>query len=448
MLRGGLIRTVCLVGVMGLPPSSPVLAQGFALRFYGHGTGGIDRVLIPIEPHVPADVGLDFTVEFWLKAAPGANASPPCSPGGVNWIYGNVILDRDIWGPGDWGDWGISLAGERIAFGVARGSSEQTICGGTNLATNTWRHVALTRNAGTGAMRIWVDGQLDGSGTGPTGDVSYRNGRSSPYPADPYLVVAAEKHDADPVAYPSFSGFLDELRISTVVRYTAPFNPPAVPFAVDGQTAALYHFDQGPAGPCTGAIVDEVGSSPGACAFGGTPPAGPVYVTDTPFAASPTPTPTPTPTRTPTATATTTPTPTLVPPTPSPTPVPTATATPTRTPTPTPSPTRTPTPSATPTATPTHAQTPTPTASSTPTPVPPTSTATATRTPTPTPTYFPTATATPSPTATLTPSPSPTATPTPTFTPTATPRRTPTPTTTPTPTPFSGRRVHRALRRG
>lgn len=437
MAGGEVTRTLCLAGmVAALLAPAPTLPQGFALRFYGHGTGGVDRVTVPIEPHVPADVGLDFTLEFWLKAAPGANPSPPCSPGGVNWIYGNIILDRDIWGPGDWGDWGVSLAGGRIAFGVARGSSEQTICGGTNLATDTWRHVAVTRNAGTGAMRIWVDGQLDGSGTGPTGDVSYRNGRSSSYPADPYLVIAAEKHDADPGVYPSFSGLMDEVRISTVVRYTAPFTPPAAPFAVDGQTAALYHFDEGPAGPCSGAIVDAVGSSPGACAFGGTPPAGPVYVTDTPFGASPTPTPTPT--RTSTATPTASPTPTRTP-----TPTPTATVTPTPTPTATP----TPTPTATPTATPTFTPSPTPTATPTRTPTP-TPTASPTRTPSPTatPTSTPVPpTPTPTPTVTVTATPAPTATPTPTRTPT----RTPTATATPTPagTPFSGRRVHRVLRR-
>lgn len=321
-------------------------AQGLSLRFYGHGTGGIDRVRVPIDPHVPADVGLNFTVEFWLKALPGANGSPTCSPGGVNWIYGNVILDRDIWGQGDWGDWGISLAGGRIAFGVGRGSSEQTICGASNLATGTWRHVAVTRNASTGALAIWVDGQLDGSGTGPTGDVSYRDGRSTSYPADPYLVMGAEKHDADPATYPSFSGWLDEVRLSTVVRYTTPFTPPTAPFPVDGSTAALYRFDEGPAGPCTGAVVDAVGASPGACAFGGSPPAGPVYTTDTPFGPPPSPTPTltATPTRTPTPTPTATPTRTS-------TPTPTATFTPTRTPTATPTPTRTPT--LTPTPTPT-----------------------------------------------------------------------------------------------
>ena len=45
-----------------------------SLRFFGHGSGGIDRVEIPIDaPARPADVGLDFTLEFWVKAPPGEN---------------------------------------------------------------------------------------------------------------------------------------------------------------------------------------------------------------------------------------------------------------------------------------------------------------------------------------------------------------------------------------
>jgi hypothetical protein len=48
--------------------------QGYSLRFYGNGTGDIDRVKIRIDdptnnlPGPPADIGAtDFTIEFWVK---------------------------------------------------------------------------------------------------------------------------------------------------------------------------------------------------------------------------------------------------------------------------------------------------------------------------------------------------------------------------------------------
>jgi cysteine-rich repeat protein len=97
-------------------------------------------------------------------------------------------------------------------------------------------------------------------------------------------VIGAEKHDAGS-AFPSFSGWVDEVRLSNVVRYTASFTRPGAAFSSDASTVALYHLDEGPAGPCTGTVLDGSGAaggpSNGTCSFGGTSPAGPVYTTDT-----------------------------------------------------------------------------------------------------------------------------------------------------------------------
>ncbi|MCX7854094.1 MAG: LamG domain-containing protein, partial [Caldilineales bacterium] len=305
-------------------------SPSYSLRFYGHGTGQIDRVKIKIDnPQVPADIGAgDFTIEFWLKAAAGNNTSGPCSGGGDNWTNGNILIDRDIFGAGDYGDFGVSLYGGRIAFGAANASTAQTVCSAVSVADNAWHHIALTRRASDGRMQIFVDGVLSATAYGPTGNLSYRNGRSTSWPNDPYLVFGAEKHDYDPGTYPSYNGYLDEVRLSTVIRYHGNFTRPSAAFVPDANTAALYHFDEGPAGPCTGTIVDSApgGQSPGTCHYGGSGTAGPVYTTDTPFLGGPTPTATPTLSATATATRTPTPTPTL-------TPTPTHTPTPTRTPT-------------------------------------------------------------------------------------------------------------------
>ncbi len=284
---------VLLIGLLFLSPFSSqasfqiqASSPNLSLRFYGHGVNDIDRVKIRIDPHVPADVGGNFTIEFWMKARLADNLSSSCTPGGDNWINGNIILDRDVYGGGDYGDFGISLANGRIAFGVARGNNSQTICGRTNVANGKWNHIAVTRNATTGQMRIFVNGRLDGSGIGPTGNISYRDGRSTSYPgSDPFLVIGAEKHDAGP-EYPSYNGYLEELRVSRVIRYTTNFTRPNRPFVPDTNTVALYHFDEGPAGPCTGLILDSApgGKSRGRCRYGGSAPAGPVYTTVSPFA--------------------------------------------------------------------------------------------------------------------------------------------------------------------
>ena len=64
-----------------------------------------------------------------------------------------------------------------------------------------------------------------------------------------------------------------------VIRYAASFQRPSAPFAPDGSTVGLYHFDEGRAD----VVLD---SSPygthGERRFGGNP-AGPLWVSDDPF---------------------------------------------------------------------------------------------------------------------------------------------------------------------
>lgn len=261
------------------PPGAP----GSSVRFYGSGRDAIDRITIRIDgPARPADVGAtDFTIEFWLRAEADANTGSATCNANDGWITGNVVFDRDIYFAGDYGDFGIALNSGAVAFGLSVGSNGATLCGSRVVTDSQWHHVAVTRRT-TGAMAIFVDGQPDGSTTGASGDASYRDGRAvGGNPWDPYIVLGAEKHDAG-AAYPSFNGWMDELRISNTVRYTAAFSRPAAPFTPDDNTMALYHFDEG-----TGTTITDVagatgGPSNGELRVGGSP-AGPVWSGERPF---------------------------------------------------------------------------------------------------------------------------------------------------------------------
>lgn len=255
--------------------------SGTSLRFSGTGANDVDRVKIPLDPARPVDVGAgDFTIELWIKGRLGDNPAAGCSTGDAAWITGHVVVDRDVYGDGDRGDFGLSLLGGRVAWGASRGGAGATVCGSRTVLDGEWHHVAVTRAAATGRLQVWVDGQLDGDvSTSPaTGDVSYRDGRPTSWPgSDPFLVLGAEKHDAG-AQYPSFAGLIDDVRISTVVRYTAAFPRPTAPHPVDSQTAALYRFDES-GGPT---VVDEMGTSPGELRVGG-PAGAPARSTDIPF---------------------------------------------------------------------------------------------------------------------------------------------------------------------
>jgi hypothetical protein len=277
-------RFLLLIVLLGLFQPANIRAQGGAsLRFFGTGSGDIDRVKIALTPLKPSNVAGDFTIEWWMKALPGENTSNVVNCNANDgWIFGNIIFDRDVYGAGDYGDFGIALTNGRIAFGVSVGASGNTICGATNVADGAWHHVAVTRVAASGQLRIFVDGGLDAQGSGAAGDVSYRDGRATSYPnSDPFLVLAAEKHDAG-AAYPSYSGWLDEVRVSNSVRYAANFVRPSAPFAADANAVALYHFDEGAGNTLNDTSGASGGPSHGVIRFGGTPTR-PEWSTDTPW---------------------------------------------------------------------------------------------------------------------------------------------------------------------
>lgn len=281
----------------------PVRAQTWSIRFYGHGVSApdLDRIKIPVDsvgnadPGPPADVGAsDFTIELWLRGNLADNSSPAVTCGNnVNWINGNIVLDRDRYNQDR--KLGLSIAGGKVVFGVSGdGTGDRTLCGSGSVLDGGWHHVAVQRRRSDGMLWLCVDGSLQGQVDGPDGDVSYPDDGipcatccdgGNCNQSDPFLVVGAEKHDAG-ASYPSFRGWVDELRLSTSLRYSSSFTPSG-PFAVDGSTAALYHFDEGPTGACSGGIIDANGDgSPGTCHYGGSAPTGPEYSIDTPFASS------------------------------------------------------------------------------------------------------------------------------------------------------------------
>jgi hypothetical protein len=364
----------------------------YSLRFYGHGANDIDRVKIPVQvtgvanPSPPIDIGWqDFTLEWWMKVARGDNPAAAVTCGAnINWIYGNTIFDRDRFNRDR--KFGISLAGGRIVFGVSgNGTGDLTLCGTTRIDDGQWHHIAVERNRWDGALPdgylwVFVDGKLEASGPGPKGDISYPDNATpgsycglfgtDPCTNDPYLVIGAEKHGLDPTVYPSFKGWIDEVRVSNVVRYSAGFTPPTAPFSPDASTLAIYTFDEGGGNSIFDTSGYPGGPSDGLRMYGGTP-AGPVWSNDVAPIVYPTPTPTWTPGPSPTPSRT---------PTPGPSSTATATSSATSTPTNTPTGTPTPTPTASATATNTPSATatasPTATASLTPTPISPTATPT------------------------------------------------------------------------
>ena len=253
-----------------------------SLRFFGNGQAGVDRVTIQLDaPSRPADVGSDFTLEWWMKALPGDNnQSSSCTTGAGSWRAGNIVFDRDILADGEGGEFGISLTEGRIAFGLNDAAAGITLCGARQVDDRAWHHISVTRSV-DGAMRIFVDGKLDAEGVGPSGDISYPDGRETEDANDPFLVIGAEKHNLGAPLL-GFQGWIDEVRISDMILYTGDFTPPSSPLTAQASTLALYSFNEG-----AGDMIWDVSGYPGGPSNGsrlyGGSPAGPEWSAVAPF---------------------------------------------------------------------------------------------------------------------------------------------------------------------
>jgi hypothetical protein len=427
-----------------------------SLRFHGNNAGDVDRVKIQVDetantnPGPAIDIGWqDFTVEWWMKALPGENSAGAVSCGAsTSWRYGNVLFDRDRFNQDR--DFGIALAGGRIVLGISgQGTGDLTLCGTTRVDDGQWHHIAVERNRWDGVnpdgnLWLFVDGHLEATAAGPRGDISYPDDAVPPSLCgpqgnqscadDPYLVIGGEKYAPGDGLNHSFSGWIDELRVSNILRYLVDFQRPTANFTSDANTTMLLHLNDSPGTDAYDTSGFGTGPSNGMLKVGGSP-VGPQWSSDVPFP-GPTPTPTatvtgsPQPSTSPTATLTATvsgqpsgtPTPTMTPtPQPSPTPTLTATGSPQPTSTIAPSATGAAPSSATPTATATSSAQLTPTGTATSTPL-----ATGIQTPTPTDTPTPVAETPPPETSVPTDKP--------TDTPGVPPSTTPTPLASATPT--------------
>ena len=249
---------------------------GKSIRFHGTGTGYNDRVEIPVEGNKLNIGATDFTIEFWMQVPAGVTNTPV--GGGSGWIWGNIILDRDIYGSTP-DDFGLSLFNGNLRFGTGPNPDTNTIqTTGVNVADGQWHHVAIVRVASSGQVRIYVDGTQRASGNLQAGDISYKGPYNGGYingpcnqNKDPYLVLGAEKHDyfwcaennATKAKNNAYNGLLDDLRISNIARYNSNFTRPNSPHPIDINTVAMYRFDDDTAndsasGPVNGVVKSGV----------------------------------------------------------------------------------------------------------------------------------------------------------------------------------------------
>ncbi|MBN8879210.1 MAG: T9SS type A sorting domain-containing protein [Sphingobacteriales bacterium] len=195
--------------------ASPVLFNGNALSFDGLN----DQVIIP------HSVSSDFTLEYWVRTT-------ATSGGGTQWFQGSGIVDAEV--GGDTYDWGTSLLGSKLAFGIGNPGSDRTAISVDDINTGNWVHVAVSWRQSTGEVKMYINGT--DQGVFPATSTALRS-------APPRIALGSTQPNIQ-----FFAGTLDDVRIWNVVRtqsqiqanMTRELQP-----AFNPSLVAYYTFDQG-----------------------------------------------------------------------------------------------------------------------------------------------------------------------------------------------------------
>ncbi len=99
----------------------------------------------------------NFTITLWVKTTNNAT--------GANWYNGLGLVDGEMAGPAN--DFGTTVLSNRFAFGV--GNADITLLSAQVINDGGWHFLAATRNSGSGALTVYVDGAPDGTRAGPAG---------------------------------------------------------------------------------------------------------------------------------------------------------------------------------------------------------------------------------------------------------------------------------------
>jgi hypothetical protein len=136
----------------------------------------------------------DFTIEVWIKTA--------VSLAGTGAYVGNPIVFADV--PKiTTDDFGAGLLNDK--FQMTIGNPDTSVKSTSNVTTDTWVHVAATRTRASGIVLVFVNGVLEGIGTGNSNALS----------ASPTMSIGG-RADRD-----FFVGQMSELRIWSTARSQA-----------------------------------------------------------------------------------------------------------------------------------------------------------------------------------------------------------------------------------
>jgi hypothetical protein len=134
----------------GTAYNSPSYASGLIGNYCINFTGGSSYVTIP------AMISGSFTVSFFVQTTQNYTVTGP-------FYRGYSLLNAETIGVVR--DWGITYLNNRIAFGIGNtdAGTDDTINSSNAINDGQWHHVCCTRDANTGSIKLYLDGNLESS---------------------------------------------------------------------------------------------------------------------------------------------------------------------------------------------------------------------------------------------------------------------------------------------
>lgn len=159
----------------------------------------------------------DFTIECFIKTNTRASAGVATRLMRFGTTSGSNAADLDL-----------AFYNTGYTDNLSLFTNVLVITGNIDAVTNTWQHVALARS-GT-SLKLFIDGVQSGSTY--TTSTNFNTGTTTGLNIGWINNLGGY-----------YTGWIDELRVSTVARYTTGFTPPSAAFTNDSDTILLCHFD-------------------------------------------------------------------------------------------------------------------------------------------------------------------------------------------------------------
>jgi hypothetical protein len=184
-----------------------------ALTTSGVSTTSNSNESITIPANVDASLSANYTFELWFKKTDS-------DFGTYLFSKGNPVSSHD--------GFGCNFYSQKMFCHIGTGTSYRNISGSHIIDPNIWYHLAISGNGSANTLKMYLNGQLDGSAT---------------YSA--YLPSATDLLLMNLGTSYGFGGIEDEFRISNIARYNGTFIPRTTPFVSDANTVGLWHLDEG-----------------------------------------------------------------------------------------------------------------------------------------------------------------------------------------------------------